>query len=176
MSDSTLSPDSPHSLHALYSSHHGWLQGFLRKRLGDAADDAADLAQDTFLRLLLRPRRFADGGGARAYLSTIANGLVIDLWRRRQIERAWLDALAAQPEPLEPSPEHRALVLDALYQVDALLRRLPTRPRKAFLMAQVHGLTYREIAGQIGVSERMVKKYMAQAMLHCALFDAGLAD
>ena len=42
-------------LHALYRDHHGWLYGWLRRRLGNAAD-AADLAQDAFLRLLIRPR------------------------------------------------------------------------------------------------------------------------
>lgn len=40
-------------------------------------------------------------------------------------------------------------------------------------MAQVHGMTYKEIGAELGVSDRMVKKYMAQAMLHCALIKAG---
>ncbi|MEG1054434.1 MAG: sigma factor, partial [Janthinobacterium sp.] len=38
-------------LHALYSSHHGWLQGWLRHKLGNAGE-AADLAQDTFISVL----------------------------------------------------------------------------------------------------------------------------
>ncbi|MET0125075.1 MAG: sigma factor, partial [Pseudomonas caspiana] len=39
----------------LYRDHHGWLHGWLRKRLGDR-EQAADIAQDTFLRLLLSGR------------------------------------------------------------------------------------------------------------------------
>ncbi|WJN57561.1 hypothetical protein OH686_02360 [Pseudomonas sp. SO81] len=54
-----------------------------------------------------------------------------------------------------------------LLQIDAMLRRLPGKVRDAFLMAQLDGLTYAQIAVKLGVSERMVKKYMAQAMLHC---------
>ncbi len=75
----------------LYTDHHGWLQGWLRRRLGDACN-AADLAQDTFVRLIVRPRslHFDSGSQARAYLSTIARGLVIDHWRRRELEQAWL--------------------------------------------------------------------------------------
>ena len=38
-------------LHALYRSHHGWLQGWLRHKLGNASE-AADLAQDTFISVL----------------------------------------------------------------------------------------------------------------------------
>lgn len=44
---------------------------------------------------------------------------------------------------------------------------LPERVRRAFLLAQLDGLTYRQIGVELGVSERMVKKYMARAMLHC---------
>jgi len=47
--------DANAQLHHLYQDHHGWLQGWLRKRLGDR-EHAADVAQDTFLRLLLSGR------------------------------------------------------------------------------------------------------------------------
>jgi len=43
-------------------------------------------------------------------------------------------------------------------------------------MAQLDGLTYGAIAEHIGVSERMVKKYMAQAMLHCLLHGAAFKE
>ncbi|KAF1047199.1 sigma factor [Xylophilus sp.] len=79
----------------LYADHHGWLVGWLRRRLGDRAD-AADLAQDTFLRLLVKPaaRRLDNLAETRAYLRTVADHLCIDLWRRRQVEQAWADTLA----------------------------------------------------------------------------------
>ena len=68
---------------------------------------------------------------------------------------------------MQPSPEAQALILETLIELDALLDRLPARVRQAFLLAQLEGLTYAVIAERLGVSERMVKKYMAQAMLHC---------
>ena len=157
---------------ALYLSHHPWLVRWLQRRLG-CVDTAADLAQDTFVRLLRRPRsvRYSKGSDnrARAYLGTIANGLCIDHWRRRDVERALLEALAARPQAEEPAPEHRLLVIEALLAFDAMLRQLPDRVADAFILSQVEGLTYREIGGRLGVSERMVKKYMARAVLHCAM-------
>ena len=66
---------------SLYSDHHGWLQGWLRRRLGNAFD-AADLAHDVFIRLLARREPVAMKE-PRAYLSSVARGLVIDHWRRR---------------------------------------------------------------------------------------------
>ncbi len=74
------------AMHALYSEHHGWLQNWLRGKLGCAAD-AADLAQDTFLRILLK-RELREIGMPRAFLRTIARGLVIDHWRREELQRA----------------------------------------------------------------------------------------
>lgn len=155
------------AVETLYVSHHAWLQGWLRRQLGDAAAHSADLAHDTFVRLLARPRLIDAARSPRAYLSTIARGLVVDHWRRQAIERAWLETLAAQPEPLAPSPEDCALIMDALFRISARLDQLAARPRQAFLMARVDGLSCAQIGAQLGVSERMVKKYVAQAMLHC---------
>lgn len=149
----------------LYGEHHGWLLSWLRHKLG-SSHLAADLAHDTFLRVLagrtglvlLQPR---------AYLRTIAHGLAVNHWRRLDIERAYLDALAGLPEAMAPSPEERLLVLETLRQLDTMLARLPHKARRAFLMHQLDGTGYAGIALELGVSERMVRKYMAQAMLQC---------
>jgi RNA polymerase sigma factor (sigma-70 family) len=169
----TATPTVPPSIDCLYCDHREWLQAWLRRRLGNAAD-AADLAQDTFLRLLLKPasRGLGSAGEARAYLRTLANGLCIDLWRRREVEAAWLETLASRPEATEPSPEHRAIVVETLLEVGAMLERLSQKAAAAFIMAQVDGMPYRDIADRLGVSDRMVKKYIAQAMLQCALIEA----
>lgn len=159
-------------LASLYTEHHGWLLSLLRRRLGNAAD-AADLAHDAFVRLLVKPREFSNGEGARAYLSVVAKGLCVDLWRRREVEQAWLEALARQPEALAVSAEEQAAALQALVEIDAMLRRLPARAAEAFVMAVVHGMTDAAIAAQLGVSDRMVRKYVAQAMVQCLSLQAA---
>lgn len=153
-------------VHRLYVDHQGWLNGWLRRQLG-CSQRAADLAQDTFVRVLSKDQGLDAIREPRAYLHTIARGLLINHWRRRQIEQAYLEAIALQPEAVAPSPESQALVVETLMQVEAMLDRLPEKVRRAFLLSQLHGLTYAAIALEVGVSERMVKKYMAQAMLHC---------
>ena len=95
---------------SLYAAHHGWLQGWLRRRLGNGAD-AADLAQDTFVRIL-GVRDLAGVQEPRAYLTTVAKGVLVNWYKRQALERAYLEALAALPEPVAPSPEQRALVLE----------------------------------------------------------------
>ncbi|MCY1285751.1 putative RNA polymerase sigma factor FecI [compost metagenome] len=159
------------ALHDLYSDHHGWLQGWLRKRLGNAAD-AADLAQDTFIRLLTA--KPVEIGAPRPYLATIANRLLINLYRRRSLEQAYLEALASLPEAETPSLESQALILEALHAVDAVLGRLPTAARKAFLMAQLEGYTQEEIASHLGIHVRSVQRYLARAYEECIVLAAEL--
>lgn len=163
---------SSYSLQALYSDHHDWLRNWLSARLGNASD-AADLAHDAFLRLLARPRRFDSVSDARGYLRAMASGMCVDLWRRRQIEQAWLDTLAAQPEASLPSAEQQTLVLAALQEIDAMLQTLPVKAAQAFVMAVACGMTDREVAAELGVSTRMVSKYLARAMLQCMYLEAG---
>ncbi|SEF53833.1 RNA polymerase sigma-70 factor, ECF subfamily [Thauera chlorobenzoica] len=169
-------PDSASSptIAMLYIDHHTWLQAWLGRRLGNAAD-AADLAHDAFIRLIDKPRRFDSAPEARGYLRSMANGLCIDLWRRRSIEQAWLDTLAAQPEAVAPSAEHQSIVLETLYEIDTLLRSLPPRAAQAFVMAVACDMTYREVALELGVSVRMVAKYVAKATLHCLRLEAQQA-
>lgn len=161
------------TVEVLYNDHHHWLTGWLRRKLG-CPESAADLAQDTFIRVLKRPPDQACAMRERSYLATIARGLCIDHWRRRQLEQAWLQSLADRPQAVQPSPEQRAIIVETLYEVDAMLARLPRKVSDAFLLAQLHGMTYKQIALQLGVCERMVKKYMAQALLHCAVLEAEL--
>ncbi|MFT3664909.1 sigma-70 family RNA polymerase sigma factor [Piscinibacter sp.] len=157
------------SLGTLYADHHGWLRGLLNKKLG-CRHKAEDLAQDTFVKLLSSELAAAIRE-PRALLTTVANALVVSHWRRQDLERAYLDALQATPPAWARSPEDKALALEALAQVDARLRGLPPNACRAFLMARLEGLSYPEIAAELGVSERMVKKYMAQVMHRLLLQD-----
>lgn len=168
---STLLHDSAgySQLDLLYREHHGWLRGWLRQRLNSSAD-AADLAQDTFIRVLLA-RSAGNLREPRHYLATVARGLVIDLYRRRSLEQAYLDALALRPESYEPSAEERALILDSLLAIDRMLDGLGERTRAIFLAVQLDGLSYEKAAVRIGVSVSTVRKHLARALMHCLLLD-----
>lgn len=158
----------PQTVHTLYTHHYSWLRGWLLRKLGNAFD-AADLAQDVFLRVLARRERAAEAAmrEPRAYLRTIAHGLVVDHWRRRDLEQAWLEALAAQPEALAPSPELQLELLQALVQIDRMLDTLKPAARKAFLMAQLDGLSCPQIALRLGLSLATVERYIARALRAC---------
>ncbi|WP_060513373.1 sigma-70 family RNA polymerase sigma factor [Pseudomonas sp. NBRC 111124] len=163
-----IAPPPEPSLPTLYREHRGWLEAWLRRRLGNAWD-AADLSQDTFLRVLASAQPLADIREPRAYLLTVGKRLLSNFHQRRNLEQAYIDALAQLPEQSLPSLEQRWILLETLQALDELLEGLKAPVRRAFLWSQLEGLGYAEIAVRLNISERTVKRYMAQAYEHCLL-------
>jgi len=152
-------------VHNLYTNHHSWLYSWLRRRMG-CSHNAADLAQDTYVRLLTSGR-FPSVEQARPHLLQIAKGLVIDRHRRQVIEQAYLDVLASQADVVAPSPEETILIIEALLRIDTVLARLKPKVREAFLLSRFEGLTYSVIARRLAISVASVRKYMLIAMQAC---------
>ena len=114
-------PSHTAAVQHIYEQHHSWLQGWLKGKLHDACD-AADVAHDTFVRILAG-RHAAQIMEPRDYLATIAKGLVIDRWRRQDLERAYLDTIAQLPACEVPSPETRLWITTALiHRLKALIQ------------------------------------------------------
>lgn len=161
-----MSSSAPIDIAALYTDHHVWLRDWLRRRNG-CAQRAADLAQDTFCRLLEWPELTLTEH-PRRYLATVARRLLIDDSRRARAEFSFLEAWALRADDdMAPSPERIAAAIDELAAIARLLDGLPAKPRRAFLLSRLDGLGYREIATELGVSTSMVKQYIARVLSHC---------
>ncbi|WZB75834.1 sigma factor-like helix-turn-helix DNA-binding protein [Achromobacter insuavis] len=88
--------------------------------------------------------------------------MCIDLWRRQEVERAWLDTLGTCAGATAPSAEQQAIIVETLLQAAQMLQQLPPKVARAFILAQVDGMKYRDIAAELGVSERTIKSYLAR--------------
>ncbi|SDV46891.1 sigma-70 family RNA polymerase sigma factor [Chitinasiproducens palmae] len=161
----SLTPAGQEEVQTFYVSHHGWLQTWLRGRLGNACD-AADLTHDTFLSVI-KAGTLQEIREPRPFLATIAKRLLAHRYRRQLIERSYLEALAALPEETAPPPEKRLMVLEALQEIDSALDGLPLRVKQAFLLAHLEALTYQQIAERLNVSASSVKQYLSRANCQC---------
>ena len=152
-------------LHQLFGDHHGWLIQRLRARLG-CSHDAADMAAETFAQVVAQrdPQGIVE---PQAMLTTIAKRLIYASWRRRDLERAYLEALAQQPLGYEPSAEEQVQALQALSALDRMLDGLSPIGRSAFLYSQLDNLTYAEIGARLGISAPRVHQYVVKALGLC---------
>lgn len=154
-----------------FLQHYVWLTSRMRRQIG-CRFAAEDIASEAFLQLLRKPD-WQDTRAPRALLTTIAQRLLYEIWRRRDLEQGYLAWVATQPQTAVPSPEERVLILEALVTIDRVLDGLSAKARTAFLYSQLDGLTYPEIAARLEVSVRMVQKYMAEALRLCYLADGS---
>jgi RNA polymerase sigma factor (sigma-70 family) len=160
-----MPPSSSNDVGELYLQHHSWIVAMLRRRLGNR-EQALDIAQDTFVKLLRSelPPLLRE---PRAYLCTVASRLCLQHFRRQALEVAYLDSLALIEPQHQPSEETRLLVLEALDAVGQVLDGLGSRVREIFLLSQLDGLTYPQIAEQLGLTVNVVQKAMLKAYRHC---------
>ena len=150
---------------SLYRAHNVWLTTWLRRRLG-CPHSAADLAQDTFIKVLLA-RDTPQIIEPRAFLTTIAKRVLCNHFRRQDLERAYHQALAELPEAVAPSEEDRAIIFETLVELDQRLDGLPALVKRAFLLSQVDGLSHGAIATELGISIATVKRHLHKAALRC---------
>lgn len=136
-----------------------WLDARLR-----SSEDASDLVQDAFTRLL--------GSGARdgvrqpeAFLNRIVRNLLIDRSRRLSNRTAHV------PIDETNAPVVRATQADAL-ELEQMRRRyraavdaLPPRMREVFVLHRVEGLGYKEIATRLGIGIRTVEWHVGEALV-----------
>jgi len=144
-----------------FSSDYRWLRSWIGRDIG-CPHSAEDIASETFAQVL----GAADVLAVRAprpFLTTIARRLMYEGWRRRDLEKAYLESLVYQDEAYHPSAEEQALIIEALLTADQLLNGLSSNAKAAFLYHQLDGMTYAQIGAQLGVSSARVQQYMAQA-------------
>lgn len=149
----------------LYQEHHPMLRGWLRQKLG-CSELAADLLHDAFLRLLKNSNGL-NLQEPKAYLMTVTKRVLIDHWRRQQVEKAYLEALANLPEEhaIDVAEQHE--VLETLLRIDQMLDGLPVIVKKTFLYSQLDGMKQADIAARLGISLSSVKRYLVQAATQC---------
>ena len=140
-----------------------------RKTRGDA--DAEDLVQEAFVRFH-RAGHDLGAADARPLLFVIARNLQLDRWKAVGRETARrsphdINDLVDGPQAIAsetPDAEDGLIRRQNLAAAAAVIRALPPRTRDAFLLHRFEDLTYRQIAGRLGVSVSMVEKHIAEAL------------
>ena len=140
------------------------LMQFLRQNWRDKTD-IADLRQDVYVRVFEAAAKQIPET-AKPFVLTTARNLLIDRVRRERVipieTMADLEVLGAAST--EISADRALIARDALAKLQAALDKLPPQCRQAILLRKVDGLSRREIAERMGVTERTVNRHIAEGM------------
>jgi RNA polymerase sigma factor (sigma-70 family) len=160
-------------LASLVADHGAALEKYLARKL-DSPEDAAELAQETFLRLhrMAHPEQLDN---ARAFLFQVATNLAVDHLRRRTLQFRLLKIERGQAEHGDlndinasgVSPEQILGARQKLNAMYAAVDELPLKVKQAFLLHRRSGMSYTDIAREMDVSVSSVEKYILQALKHC---------
>ncbi len=151
-----MNPGTAASLNGLYRRYSVWLGNRLRRQVG--SDDAADVVQETYLRIT--PYLLDDIRHPKALLLRVALNLVRDE-KRRLATRERAASLGELPQDIIPSD-----AVDRLH-LKQILQTMPPLYRDVFVLSRFDGMTYSEIALAHGISLATVERRMAKAVEHC---------
>jgi RNA polymerase sigma-70 factor (ECF subfamily) len=144
-----------------------WEQPLFRfvYRMLPRAEDAHDVCQETFLRILGKAHRYRKGSRFSTWMYQIALNLCRDQARRR---RRWGLLLSEQREvddrlpasPTAPDPARDAERSDLARAVRRAMRSIPAEQREVLILKEYEGMKFREIAEILGCPESTVKSRM----------------
>lgn len=147
--------------------HHDSLIKFLRRRLS-IADDADDVAQETYIRMM-KYEGSREIKSPSAMLYRIAVNVANDHGRATQA-RCAADHLEIEEVSLvseQPSAERAVLAGQHLDLLLDVIDGLPPKCKQVFLLSRARGMTYPEIARHCGISVKMVEKQISRAVAAC---------
>ncbi|MBP8255672.1 MAG: RNA polymerase sigma factor [Opitutaceae bacterium] len=150
--------------------HAASLRAWLRAQY-PTLTDIDDLLQETFLRILRMRSLQPDGIHAvKSLLFTTARNLALDQLRRRQVIR--FDELP-DPESVQFAEDRPGVfeIVSRRQELNLLteaIQALPERCRQVLTLRKIYGLSQREIAGQLGISEHTVESQVGTGVRRCA--------
>jgi len=153
----------------LFQEHNRALVSFLTARL-HCEQEARDVAQEAYVRLL----QLEEPGAVsflKAYLFRIASNLAVDRLRQRAVHGRVLsqDLFAELTDPL--TTERHVLAEQELEQIGTRLEQLPESCRVAFVRHVLMDRPVKDIAREMGLTERMIRYHIARALVFCRQAD-----
>jgi RNA polymerase sigma-70 factor, ECF subfamily len=140
--------------------HAPAMRAYARRLTGSMAD-ADDVLQESLLQAWQQMDTLRDKGAVRAWLMRITGSRGIDCLRRRK----HYPFSSAQMEPYDPAtgPEEAAVLNAGMSALSLALAILPEDQRKCWTLKEIGGMSYQEIAHELGTTPTSVRGKLSRA-------------
>ena len=140
------------------------LFSFVFKILKNEAE-VDDIVQEVFVKIWESRNKLEDYKLLNSYIFTIAYNSSIDLIRKRMSNNKYIELLKNSATiNFSPSIISQIEFNELNIQVEKLIANLPDRQKQVYLLHREEGLTYPEIAEQLGISKNTVENHMVKAL------------
>lgn len=156
--DSTCNQDS---FQKLYNNHSDSIRNFIYYKSGDLSF-AEDTVQESYLRLWKKCAEVSFEK-AKAFLFAVANNLMLDMLKHKKVQLKF--SAHQRITSANETPEFLLEEQEFKQKLESVISGLPESQRVVFLLNRIDKLKYREIAEQLGISQKAVEKRMHKALL-----------
>ena len=145
--------------------HIGLMRAYARNILG-SSDEVDDVVQESFIVAWQQLESLSDPAALKSWLMRIVGRRSIDRVRARHDH----DDLSGHDEaaPIDLSPEGAVQAHSLEDAVQSALGRLPTAQRRCWVLKEIAGMRYREIAAELDLPESTVRGLIARARTRMA--------
>lgn len=147
----------------LYFMYSEQLYGFALRYL-KTKEDAEGLVQEIFIKIWETRSRLKKGQSFGAYLFTIAKNTIFNQFRKKVNEKAYLEYLRNHLDNRYNKTENDVILNDIRKQIEDCIETLPPQRKLVFQMSRFKGLSHKEIAKELDISEKTVETHIRLAL------------
>lgn len=147
----------------VFYRYKGKLYDFIRKSL-PVGEDTESLVQEIFTKLWISREQLDPSKSLNAFLYTIARNELFGHLRKLLVRRKYLEELNySLIESGETTRQHIEFE-ELRIIVDRIIQQIPEKRREIYNLSRNEGLSYKEIASQLGISENTVDSQLRKAL------------
>jgi RNA polymerase sigma-70 factor (ECF subfamily) len=147
----------------VFYRYKGKLYDFIRRSL-PADHDAESMVQDIFTKLWINRQQLDPTKSLNAFLYTVARNEIYGQLRKVLVRRKYLEELSFSTSNSGHIAEQQLEYEDLVRFVSQLIKRMPEKRREIYQLSRNEGLSYKEIAQQLGISENTVDSQIRKAL------------
>lgn len=149
----------------IYLGYVDSLTTFLQMLLG-SKEEAEEIAHDVFLNIWENRESINPHLNIKGYIYKYAKNLALDQLRRRKVKDRYAERVYHSADSLDFSPDEAVIEKETELLIRIALGCMPKRQREVFEMSRYEGLSNKEIAARLGISESTVRLHIHNTLKH----------
>lgn len=150
------------SFETLFKTYYAALVHFAKSYLSDQ-DECEEIVQAFFLKLWEDRKKINITISVKSYLFSSIRNRCLNHLKHEKIKQAY-ESHAIQTHQNEINVSDHFIEPDLMEKINRFINELPPRRKQIFILSREHGLKYREIADELGISIKTVETQMGHAL------------